>query len=278
MLCFTIVPGDSPMTTIFQTGLAALGVSGAIALTEPRRLLPGDIRRVGGDRETRIIAGSLIVIAVGYGALSSWGILYLGTGDSRGGEILQPGTLPAEAVFGSYGFIWFSRIAGMVVLCLCTGLFEEVLFRGIIFHDFANALRLTASSAPMMKAAVASSALFGLLHLSGTDVFTAWSSPASFDPLIVAHSIAKPVQAGMFGFIMASLYERTRNLWLVIGVHASYNVLSEGPTMLLTGSLPQGYATGNPYDLAVLILSIVLVAPLVIRSFTKFVCDEPLRA
>ena len=83
-------------------------------------------------------------------------------------------------------------IALFLILCLLTGVFEEALFRGVLFRSFAEVLEGTGTYRPLLVAAAASAAIFGILHVSGTAA-----------PPVVAVSLVqlagKPVQAALFG-------------------------------------------------------------------------------
>ena len=118
------------------------------------------------------------------------------------------------------------RVAAVALLCLFTGVFEEGVFRVLALDAFAlafgtgrrNGYDATVSGSiafksagpwprGMLKAAIASSALFGILHVSAVDAAAAGSAVAW------AQFALKPVQAGLFGFFMAALFMRTGSLW-----------------------------------------------------------------
>ena len=56
----------------------------------------------------------------------------------------------------------------------------------------------------------------------------------------------KPVQAALFGVIMAGVYAQSGNLWLAVGAHAAFNALSELPLFATSGLLVETYVTGQP--------------------------------
>ena len=95
-------------------------------------------------------------------------------------------------------------------------LFEEVLYRGFFFVQVAQ--RPLRGAAPgtrghFLQAAVASGLLFSLAHLPGL-VFGDASAVSALGMLAVT------AVAGVYG---AWLYVRTRNLFVVIGLHALHN-------------------------------------------------------
>lgn len=181
------------------------------------------------------------------------------------------------------------RLGSIAVLCLLTGVFEEGVFRVLALDALAPAFsgnrRACADGrglprAPgsergawqngMLGAAVASSALFGILHVSAMDAAAAESAVAW------AQFVLKPVQAALFGFFMAALFVRTGSLWTVAGVHGLFNMLYTGP-VLAAGVLSPTYVTGNIVDLALLAATVLLLMPPALaaaRAFTGFSQDS----
>jgi membrane protease YdiL (CAAX protease family) len=92
-----------------------------------------------------------------------------------------------------------------VGLFLAVGIFEEVLFRGIIFRQLEQAIGT-------WLALVASALFFGLGHRGNPGA--TWVS-----------GVAIAVEAGV---LLAASYVATRSLWMPIGLHWSWN-LFEGP-------------------------------------------------
>jgi membrane protease YdiL (CAAX protease family) len=92
-----------------------------------------------------------------------------------------------------------------LILFLIVALFEELLFRGVIF-------RLIEQTTGTWIALALSAALFGLLHIAnpGATIFS---------------SIAIALEAGV---LLALAYVLTRSLWFAIGIHWGWN-LFEGP-------------------------------------------------
>ena len=163
---------------------------------------------------------------------------------------------PADAL----GAAW--TLALVALLCLFTGVFEEGVFRVLAL----DALSAACGDGPRGKAraAFASAALFGLLHVSIGDVSSVSDAASG------AQAFLKPVQAGLFGLFMAALYDRTRSLWPLAGIHAAFNLLSVGPA-LLAGDVRQTYVTGSLPDLALLAATTVLLIPVAVAAVASIV-------
>ena len=129
------------------------------------------------------------------------------------------------------------------------------MFRGVLFCSFAEVLEGTGTRRPLLVAAAASAVIFGILHVSGT------AAPPA-DAVSLVQLAGKPVQAALFGVIMAGVYAQSGNLWLAVGAHAAFNALSELSSFATSGLLVETYVTGSPADLAVLLGTIVLFVPL----------------
>ena len=118
----------------------------------------------------------------------------------------------------------------------------------------------------MLRAALVSAVLFGVLHVS---LGEAASAVQAADFVAVAQAACKPVQAALFGLFMAAMYFGTRNLWTLVAVHAAFNFLYAGP-QLLAGNLQQTYVTGDPIDFVLLAVSSVLLLPAAHAAFRSF--------
>jgi membrane protease YdiL (CAAX protease family) len=93
----------------------------------------------------------------------------------------------------------------VVLIFLAVGIFEEVLFRGILFRQLEQAIGT-------WLAIVASALFFGLGHRGNPGA--TWVS-----------GIAIAIEAGA---LLAASYVATRSLWMPIGLHWAWN-LFEGP-------------------------------------------------
>jgi len=94
-----------------------------------------------------------------------------------------------------------ASIAAGLLICVAAPLSEELFFRGFAFAGLRSGLSF-------IPAAVISGGVWGLFHLSsGTN-------------LVVV------LQLGLFGVVLAWLYERTGSLWPPIALHAFNNVIA----------------------------------------------------
>jgi membrane protease YdiL (CAAX protease family) len=112
----------------------------------------------------------------------------------------EPQDLVVRLVEGPLG----EAILIAVVGALLAPLWEEAVFRGALFAGIR-------SKAPFLVAAAASGIVFGVVHGN-------WYAAA---PLSV------------MGFVLASVYARTNDLWAPIVTHAAYNASSIVPILLL---------------------------------------------
>lgn len=142
----------------------------------------------------------------------------------------------------------------LVLICLFTGIFEEGLFRGLVFPLFAHELK--AHKHGVVVAALFSALLFGALHVS--NLVTADVG----NPIVLGQALAKTLQASLFGFFMAAIFLKTNNIWPIALVHGLYNLFALWPTLLFPGSQATTYLTGSSADLMVLIATTILFAPL----------------
>lgn len=237
--CFALVPGDTLSGSIVQAALLAAVALAAVGAAHPGVL--GAPSR-GACRGWRAWIGYVLVVGLAAGVAACV---------ASGVALPRAGELAAD----------LARVAQVVALCLLTGVFEEGVFRVLAMDAFAPALGGGRRGA--LRAAAASAVLFGVLHVSvGEVVFTA-------DSVAGMQALLKPVEAGLFGFFMAAVYAATRNLGVLVAVHAAFNLVSTGP-LLLAGDLQQTYATGNPFDLVVLAATTVLLVPPAAAAFRSF--------
>lgn len=119
------------------------------------------------------------------------------------GFALFSAVVAAVAALGGFavdGVRGLGRLWAMLAMGVATGLFEEVLFRGIMF-------RHVEAVAGSWVALAVTSAFFGMAHLANPDA--TW-----FAALAIA------MEAGI---LLGAAYMVTRRLWLACGLHTAWN-------------------------------------------------------
>ena len=135
-------------------------------------------------------------------------------------------------------------------ICLLTGLYEESFMRVLGIGAFEQAL-------DTKRAILASAALFALLHVGAPDV--------SAGQLVLLQTALKFGQALLFGVTLGALYVRTRRLWPCAFIHAGFDVLYLAPNVLLTGMMPETYASGAVGDTVLLAVSVLMLSGIVLK-------------
>ena len=113
---------------------------------------------------------------------------------------LMVGIVALLGGFGIDGLRGMGRFWSVLSLSIASGLFEEVMFRGIAFRQIE-------AMAGSWVALALTSAFFGASHLANPDA-----------TLFAAFAIA--VEAGI---LLGAAYMLTRRLWLAAGIHAAWN-------------------------------------------------------
>ncbi len=229
-LCFQLIPGDTLAGSLIQAlPLAAVAVL-AVVLSDSHAL--GASRQAG-----RVFKVWPWVVFLGVLGLVS-GIVSLAVAAGAKGS---PAVLTTEAATLA------PRVLIVFVLCLLTGLFEEGIFRAVSIDAFAAAFGPDAKG--LRNAVICSALLFGIAHLSSADFSAAMAAGSA---IMWSQAILKPIEAAFFGAVLAVVFVHTRNLWIVVGIHSLFDLLSLGPTLILTGLPQTTYATGSLVDMAVL--------------------------
>lgn len=135
-------------------------------------------------------------------------------------------------------------------ICLLTGLYEESFMRVLGIGAFEQAL-------DTKRAILASAAFFALLHVGAPDV--------SAGQLVLLQTALKFGQALLFGVTLGALYVRTRRLWPCAFIHAGFDVLYLAPNVLLTGMMPETYASGAVGDTVLLAVSVLMLSGIVLK-------------
>jgi membrane protease YdiL (CAAX protease family) len=116
------------------------------------------------------------------------------------------------------------RLMWLAVMVLGTALTEETVFRGFLFPQ----IHLKCGGSQRTRfwiAALTAALLFGLLHVP-RHIVLADMTGLALSARTAAHAIG--------GLIATILYVRTRNLWVVIGLHG----LDNAPTRLVSSPMP----------------------------------------
>lgn len=140
--------------------------------------------------------------------------------------------------------------------CLAVGLFEECVFRGIIFSVLASCF--SEDKKGLWKSYIISSVLFGAAHL-----FNGFSLATI---LQVAYST---LTGGLFAFVLL----KTKNIFCCAFVHATYNFCG----LLFDTPEHMGLGTGIVFDLGTVLTMLVvcvLVGGFILYSVFKYKDDE----
>lgn len=113
---------------------------------------------------------------------------------------------------------WIRLAAYDFILCIGVGLFEEALMRGIVLN---GCIKLLPKNKRGLYIAVAiSSALFGVAHIVG--VFIGSSDNVS---QVIIWMIGKVIYTGIGGVVYATIYLKTKNIWICAILHAIYDFI-----------------------------------------------------
>ena len=116
---------------------------------------------------------------------------------------------------------WLLQLLFVAFLCLCVGLMEEVMARGLINDSLVYQFRNTKKI--FLIVAVVDIVVFGVIHMIGSKIDT----PAAF---IMA--VMKALSSGAGGLCYLFLYWKTRNLWGVAIMHGLYDFIATSPQVL----------------------------------------------
>ena len=151
----------------------------------------------------------------------------------------------------------------LFVLCMAAvGINEELTFRGMIAGMFYE--KYGATPAGVWLSVMASSLMFGLLHITG-----AINGAASLTGVLI-----QMVGAIALGMCFAAMYFRCRNLWAVAAVHGFMDFCA-----LLTSGIFQedsltdiigGYSAANLMGFGIyVVIALILLRPYYMRQITS---------
>lgn len=157
---------------------------------------------------------------------------------------------------------WLGEVLSAALLCVFVGIFEEGLFRGVVLNSLLG--RMGDTRTGLIWAVTISSILFGFVH-----VMYQVANPSSMTPLMWAQSLGKTIQTGMMGFLMATLYLKTHNIWSVALVHGLNDFILIGAVSMFGQTLAGSYVSSSSDGLSGLIVYVVfsiLYIPLIVTS------------
>ena len=141
-------------------------------------------------------------------------------------ELASIAILVGEEGPGTLSPSWATDLMGVAFLCLFVGVFEEGLFRTLLFGGLLSRHGQTRNG--VLACALVSSVVFGMAHVS--------SSAGSLDPLTLAQMLLKTAQTGCLGLLFAAVYVRTHSFWGVVALHALTDFLVMAPLAMLGGA------------------------------------------
>lgn len=119
---------------------------------------------------------------------------------------------------------WLGPLLEVLVLCVFVGIFEEGLFRLVLFGGLLS--RHGATRNGLLVSALVSSVVFGAMHVTE---FAA----GPFDVLTLAQMLLKTAQAGILGLLFAAVLVRTHSFWGAALLHCLVNFLLFVPAVLV---------------------------------------------
>ena len=130
------------------------------------------------------------------------------------------------------------RIGGYVtVICFLVGVNEEVMFRGLVYGGLLA--KLGGTSTGLLKAAVISSLVFGLMHVVFDVDYANFYS--------IGSGLLKTLETGMFAFIFCVPVVKGRNLWGAITAHGFFDWIVLCGNSIQNGGLSNPtYVSDNP--------------------------------
>lgn len=197
----------------------------------------------------------LVLSAVGYLV-----VLYLMYNEQGNPLLVLMGNNSAEIAEEAIGqftpLTGVSRILAFLIVCLATAYYEEALFRVLLHRGVEEVIcqRSSTCTRPTFYAALAVSALFGLLHVTGM-------SYSLSNEQVIIQTVLKFLQGMLFGLIMTGLLKRSGSFVFIAGLHACYDLLLFFPYALSFGVFPLSYCTDSVSATAALVVSVALLVP-----------------
>lgn len=233
------MPSDTLSAALLQEAVLALVALLAVGFAVPDAL-KRCTRTVQQRNVVRFATIALLLTGLVGGAITLLAWLFAGGGNMAG---FASTALPSTADL-------MGTLLLLLGICLLTGLYEESFMRVLGIEAFERAL-------DAKRVILAPAALFALLHVGAPDV--------SAGQLVLLQAALKFGQALLFGVILGALYVRTRRLWPCAFIHAGFDVLYMAPNVLLTGTMPETYASGAVGDTVLLAVSVLMLSGIVLK-------------
>lgn len=157
---------------------------------------------------------------------------------------------------------WLSAVFKLAVFCLFIGIFEECLFRGVVFQALLGLLGETHRG--VVRAVLITSVVFGIAHVSTDDFGNALS---------IVQALLKIVQTGLYSVLLCTIVLRTHKLGGVSLFHAFDDFVIVTPGIaFFNESIDIDYVVQGDEALPTImyyLLVIALYTPFVIKSFRE---------
>lgn len=162
-----------------------------------------------------------------------------------------------------------TQIIIFIITMIAVGIAEEFVFRGIILNLFID--KFDKSKKGIYISIALSSIIFGAVHV--TNVFSGIS---------IKSALIQAAIVSMLGALFAAIYLRSRNIWVVVIIHAfnDFSVLI-GSGLFGIGSI---VSVVNSYDYVKLISLVIYLIPILILlrnkklleilEYRKFISDR----
>ncbi|MBE5749869.1 MAG: CPBP family intramembrane metalloprotease [Clostridiales bacterium] len=135
--------------------------------------------------------------------------------------------------------VGFQEVLLFIFYCVLIGVFEEIVFRGIIFPSLLS--RFEKSKKGLIKSMIISSVIFGVAHIVN-----------AFSGAGIIETLLQVVYSSLIGGLCAFAFVKTNNIVSSIVVHALYNFCG----LLFNAKI--GLGLGVSFDLPTVIITAVL--------------------
>lgn len=228
LITVVFLPANLPRLLALGDGLAALVIFSSIFVVAIGgcAIVFGGLRpRDVGLRLSKIPEAMAVVVCI-------WIVIQAAHAVAG---LLSPESLQWDAALQRFGVT--DRLLWLAVMLLGTALAEETIFRGFFFPQLY--LKCSGSTRRCFWiAAISSGILFGLFHVPRHIVLSDINA-IGISVRVLFHALG--------GLLATVIYLRTRNLWLMIGLHGIENA----PTRLVKSPMPS--------EMLLLLLEIVLL-------------------